>query len=389
MRKMKVVFISNGRPDYASEELWSRSAAKLAEQGHFVSAYVFEWPTPHWRVQLLVKAGVHLQVHRAHYTLWNRAWHYIRYKGQAKAIVEIEKLLRSKSWNLVVFSDDFTYPQIELIELAVSRNLPFATISNANSEHKWPNDKQGSRYRKVFAAALRCYFVSKANLRLTEKQLGCDLPNAEVVWSQYNVDYNVSPVWPIANRQGQLRLACVARLNPPHKGQDILLEALASPVWASRSWHLTFYGNGSWRSSLETLSARLGLTSRVTFGGHVAVEEIWSANQVLVMPSRYEGMPLAVIEAMLCGRPVVATDVAGHSEIIVDGVTGFLADAATVPSMAACLERLWANQTKLEDMGRAGAREIRKLAPADPIRVFSDEIGDLINQSAQQRSGAR
>lgn len=57
------------------------------------------------------------------------------------------------------------------------------------------------------------------------------------------------------------------------------------------------------------------------------------------MPSRFEGLPLAMVEAMLCARPVVATDVAGHAEIIEDGVTGFLADAPTAGSMAAALER--------------------------------------------------
>ena len=81
------------------------------------------------------------------------------------------------------------------------------------------------------------------------------------------------------------------------------------------------------------------------------------------MPSRFEGLPLAMVEAMLCARPVVATDVAGHAEIIEDGVTGFLADAPTAGSMAAALERFWERRSEAEAIGKAGAERIGQLAP--------------------------
>ncbi len=60
------------------------------------------------------------------------------------------------------------------------------------------------------------------------------------------------------------------------------------------------------------------------FAVFATVPDIWAANHLLVMPSRFEELPLAMVEAMLCARPVVATDVAGHKEIIEEGVTGFL-----------------------------------------------------------------
>ena len=106
------------------------------------------------------------------------------------------------------------------------------------------------------------------------------------------------------------------------------------PAWVNRPWHLSFYGEGPMRDTLERLTNRLGLSNRVTFAGHRTVEEIWSANQVLVMPSRCEGLSLAMVEAMLCGRPILATDVGGNSEIILDGVTGLLAGAPSVPTLA-------------------------------------------------------
>ena len=133
-------------------------------------------------------------------------------------------------------------------------------------------------------------------------------------------------------------------------------------------------------SPLERLITRLGLSERVTFAGFVnSIEDIWASNHVLVMPSRLEGLPLAMVEAMLCARPVLTTDVGGHSEIVVDGVTGFLAESPTVGSVARTLERLWADRENLENMGKAGAKRIRELCLPIPARVFSEKLKLLIS----------
>ena len=133
------------------------------------------------------------------------------------------------------------------------------------------------------------------------------------------------------------------------------------------------------RGTIEQMVRRLGLGDRVKIVGFVSpVEKIWADNHVLVMPSRYEGLPLALVEAMLCGRPAVATDVAGHSEVLQDGVTGFLADAPTPRSMNKALERLWSRRAELESMGKAAAASIRRHVPADPGRAFAEKIKALL-----------
>lgn len=379
MPNTRILFISSGFPGNASEVLWSKTAVEFAQQGFSVYASVRERGPLHRSIDDLRAAGIRIQLRPEQYSLWKRVWLYIPSRRKSKAALEIERLLRrGHPPRLVVFSNPYAYPPIELLELCVLGGLPFVTIANGNHESIWPEDQDAERYRKAFAVALRCYFVSKVNLRLAEKQLGVELLNAEVVWSQYNVDFNASPAWPLFSLEAELRLACVGRLEPVDKGQDILLEALASPLWKTRSWHLTFYGEGPRKNSLERLTARLGLSDRVTFAGYVAVEEIWSANHVLIIPSRHEGGPLTTVEAMLCGRPVVATDVGKNSEIIIDGQTGFLAAAPTIPILAEGLERLWTARADLENMGRRGAERIRELVPPNPARAFSEKIKSLI-----------
>jgi glycosyltransferase involved in cell wall biosynthesis len=95
------------------------------------------------------------------------------------------------------------------------------------------------------------------------------------------------------------------------------------------------------------------------------------------MPSRIEGLPLAVVEAMLCGRPVVATDVAG-AELVEDGITGFLAEAPSAGCVGNALERFWARKEEATEIGATAAERIRQLVPPNPVRVFADKIRGLL-----------
>jgi glycosyltransferase involved in cell wall biosynthesis len=377
--KKEIVFISTmwGYPWGGSEELWSRTAMHLARKGISVAASVHGWSPPSKHLLKLVEAGIPVQLRRARHSLWRRALQNLLGTSKAPLVTEVEGLLGRKQPCLVVFSDGVIVPPIDLLEMCAGR-FPFVTISQANSESWWPDDELAKRYRRAMRAALRCYFVSKANYRLFQIQVGCELPNAEIVWNPFNVNLNAKLAWLPLPSDGELRLACVARLDPSCKGHDILLGALADHVWANRRWRLTFYGDGPMQNGVKRMVDHFRLQDRVTFAGYVAsVEGIWAENHVLVMPSRFEGLPLSIVEAMLCARPVVATNVAGNSEVVEDGVSGFLAEAPTVPSMANALERLWLRRTDLQDIGIAAATRIRQMIPADPVGLFSANIESL------------
>jgi glycosyltransferase involved in cell wall biosynthesis len=373
-----VVFVTTNTSWGGSEELWSRTAAKLAERGLQVGASI-GFPSEHRGMEVLSKSDVDIQVRPQQHAIWARTYHKLLRSGKSLSDIEVERFLDAKAPALVVISDGLgLLRSIGLLEMCSVKKLPFVIISHINAELFWPNDEMASIYRKILPSARRCYFVSEANRRLFETQIGCELSNAEIVCNPFNVDFHAAPPWPPLNDTDVLTLASVARLEPLMKGQDILLEALAGTAWSSRSWVLNLYGEGPMRNCIERMVQRLGLQHRVRIAGYVAsVEKIWAENHVLVMPSRYEGMPLAMVEAMLCGRPVLATNVAGHSEIVEDGVTGFLADAPTVSSLGAKLEGLWARRSELERIGVAAASSIRKHVPRDPVRVFADKIQQL------------
>jgi glycosyltransferase involved in cell wall biosynthesis len=394
--KSRIAFIADvlAEPWGGSEELWSQTATRLVEEGESVAASIHERIPLHDRVRDLTGSGVKLWLRPERYSLWRRMRRRVLSGRKSDLLVEIEKFLNVVQPEFVIFSTGGFLPPVEWLELCRDEGLAFVAIAQANSEYWWPDDKTAARYRAALRAAQRCYFVSKANLQLTERQIGRELFNAEVVRNPFKVDFNGSPPWPSLADDGELRIACVGRLDPRAKGQDILLEALANTVWMSRCWRLTLYGNGLMKDGIERLVHRLGLEGRVNLAGYVSqVEDIWAENHVLVMPSRIEGLPVAMVEAMLCGRPVVATDVAGHSEIVEDGVSGFLADAPTVASMTRALERLWEHRNDLRVMGQAAAKSIRNCVPSDPVGVFTRKIQCLLSATdegaAQKRSSTR
>jgi glycosyltransferase involved in cell wall biosynthesis len=262
------------------------------------------------------------------------------------------------------------------VELCLAKNWPFVTVAHSNQPGWWPPDEIAARWRKLLPSARRCYFVSRAIRDLAQRQLGYEFDNAEVVFNPLILE-NKSPLpCPQSNEQ-ELRLATVGNLFPAEKGQDILFDVLAKEHWQNRKWRLTLYGNGPNRDILERLAATLKLEHRISFAGHVAPETIWRDNNVLVMPSRYEGGPMTTIEAMWCGRAVIATDVGLNRDVIEDGVTGFLADASSVASLNAALERMWIRRDKLNDMGALAAARIRELLPDDPVKAFAEKLKAL------------
>jgi glycosyltransferase involved in cell wall biosynthesis len=377
--KKRILFFSTmvGDPWGGSEELWSQTAQNLVVKGFEVSASVHEWKPLHGRVVSLINSGVDVAVRPTRYPVWRSALRRAMFRRDTHMTAELRRLIGLKKPSLVILSTGTALPPLALLELCIAKKVPFVTIGTANQEAWWPEDNDARRYRDALPTALRCFFVSKANLQLAEKQIGCMLPNAEVVRCPFNIKFRASPAWP-SNEEGEVLFASVGRLHPSSKGQDILLEAFSAPIWSNRKWRLTLYGEGGMKDTLERLVKRLKLENRVNFTARASIEDIWASNHVLVMPSRYEGLPLVVVQAMLSGRPVIATNVAGHPEVIEDGVVGFLADAPTVSSFTDALERFWQRRSEAEQMGKAAATRIRQLVPPNPTEVFSEKIEKLV-----------
>ena len=163
--------------------------------------------------------------------------------------------------------------------------------------------------------------------------------------------------WPFIEIDGVTKIACVGRLNA-WKGQDILVESIATLRDRGVRSQVAivgdvFPGDHDWRSEIETSIERHGLRDQVILTGHI--ESAWrafTAADIAVVPSkRPEPFGKVVIEAMLLGRPVVATRAGGPIEVITDGEDGYLAEMGDASDMADTLLRVIEARAQWSEIG--------------------------------------
>jgi len=99
------------------------------------------------------------------------------------------------------------------------------------------------------------------------------------------------------------------------------------------------------------------------------------------MPSIMEGMPLAVVEAMLCGRTVMATHVGGHKEWITHNINGFIADEPTVESISEAMEMTWSKKNNWESMGKAAHEKALELYDPNSGNTYLHSLMKWAHQS--------
>jgi glycosyltransferase involved in cell wall biosynthesis len=167
------------------------------------------------------------------------------------------------------------------------------------------------------------------------------------------------------------------------KGVDVLLEALAGT-----GLKVKLAGEGPARAELEQLARRLDVDAE--FLGYLGPDGLASAarfSRAVVLPSRcHENCPLAVLEAMAWGKPVVASRVGGVPELVASGHNGLLVPPADAGRLREALRHLAADPSAAEDMGRAGrALAEAKYAPAAHLEA----VLEAYRLAATLRSGTR
>jgi glycosyltransferase involved in cell wall biosynthesis len=143
------------------------------------------------------------------------------------------------------------------------------------------------------------------------------------------------------------------------KGFDVLLSALARVRRSGVGALLTIAGDGPEREALQLRAARLGIAASVRFlGGRRDVVNVYSASDVVVLPSRQEGSPNALLEAMSCGRATVSAAVGGVPELVEHGRSGLLVGANDADALAAGIRRLLSDAGERRRMGEAARQRV-------------------------------
>jgi glycosyltransferase involved in cell wall biosynthesis len=374
VRSGKFLFlaVNEGANWGGSELLWSLAAAKLARGGMEVRVSVRDCGGPTLEIEGLRAAGCRIYYRRNPSLLSRLGRKFLPLPNYLREHVRIA----GDGVDLVVVSQGGNTDGLPWMELLRSVGYRYALIAQCAAEAWWPDDHIAEKLAAGYENAVGAYFVSQGNLDLSRRQFVTPLQHARVVRNPFNVKYDARPPWP-AGENDELLLACVGRLDVLAKGQDLLLGVLSLPHWRERKVRVSLFGSGVNERMLRRMTEQLKLTSVKFMGFANDVEEIWSKHHALVLASRYEGMPLALVEAMLCGRAGIVTDVAGHKELVRDGVNGFLAKAPTAEFLDEAMNRAWEARVQLREMGNIAASDVRKWVSGDPSEDFARELISL------------
>jgi glycosyltransferase involved in cell wall biosynthesis len=180
---------------------------------------------------------------------------------------------------------------------------------------------------------------------------------------------------------GDMVVLFCAKLQPWKRPLD-LLRAFAEAHLSQAV--LAFAGEGPLRSDLESEAESLGIAKRVRFLGFVnqtQLPSIYTAADLLVLPSEYDAFGVVVNEAMLCGCPVVASDRVGAArDLIQNGRTGFVYSCGDQKGLASLLRRLAANDPAPSELGRAARIRMQSWSPRENIEATVSAIESAVSR---------
>ena len=217
-------------------------------------------------------------------------------------------------------------------------------------------------FHKMMAPILRVVWQYAGALVANSKglrQLALNFnPKADVVIIPNGVD--LDEYAPVQRNWSAPKLLSVGRV-VYQKGFDLGMRALAQ--CRNLDWEWVIAGDGGARPELEAMAKELGIAERIKFVGWQEKDELrslYQAANLFLFPSRDEGMPNAILEAMSSGLPVIATQIAGSEELVVHNETGLLVPTEDVQMLTNALKTLIPDEAGRERMGAAARQEVEK-----------------------------
>jgi colanic acid/amylovoran biosynthesis glycosyltransferase len=264
---------------------------------------------------------------------------------------------------------------------------PWSWSVTIHGWHEFVGEREASLREKVAAATFVACISDYTRSQLMRIAHPDHWHKLHVV--RCGIDTTTFPQRPPQPVRSTPRVLMVARLSP-EKGHLVLLEAVALLRDRGRRVDVDLVGPGEFREDIERAARALHIDDRVHLLGARSPAEINAqlrASDIFCLPSFAEGLPVALMEAMAVGVPVVTTYISGIPELVVDGFTGMVVPAGRADLLASAIDRLCDDRqltASIVSSARAKVEEQHELA--HNVRALADL---LAGNHAQQSSPAR
>lgn len=185
-----------------------------------------------------------------------------------------------------------------------------------------------------------------------------------------------------------LHMVCIGSLIH-RKGFDLVIMAMAR-LKGSVNLRLSIAGDGPEKSSLLHLATENEVYEQISFCGEISPEEVrslLSVSDVFVLPSRSEGRPNALIEAVAAGLPVICADLPGVSGLVINGVNGWIFPSGNHMALADALRTAWANSEKLQEIGGQGQLAMQDSGWEHTASQYEVVFNQLVQSSLHANDG--
>lgn len=177
------------------------------------------------------------------------------------------------------------------------------------------------------------------------------IPNIAAFSTEHSCNHNVK------------RMISVGHLHPS-KGYDLLLPALKPVFKKHPDWHIDIYGEGDDRQMLEKLRNDLGLNGHVNFPGFAYnIQKEYCNSAFYVMSSRYEGLPMVLLEAMSCGLPIVSFNCKEGPSTLLRNNAGYLVPPENIPAMSTAICQMIENEQLRKSYAKKALEVIKDYSP--------------------------
>lgn len=268
--------------------------------------------------------------------------------------------------DFLVLSLRLSFPQ--LLIFWTIHNYNFALRKDQLPRHRWLLGPKRWAYRLLYRLGARWVSgfvaVSGEVAPAIVQTIGPVQGKISVISNGVDVRRYTQPVDRTAIRRrlglsAEARLLIVVGTLKTQKGHRYLLAALPDVIAQCPDLHLLIVGDGELRGEFEAQARRLGLDDHVHFlGNRGDVPALLAAGDYFVLPSLWEGLPMALIEAMASGLPVIATEVSGTRQVMIPGETGLLVPPGDIDRLRAALLQLATSPEQARAMGAAARRRV-------------------------------
>jgi glycosyltransferase involved in cell wall biosynthesis len=368
--KRHILIVSSCADDWGgSEELWARSIPFLMERGYRITVAKDKINRTHKQYKNLLAKGVLLHDLNP---MKEEPVNKVTEKN-------LESFLRKNPFSLVLISQGINFDGLGIGYICLRENIPYVMIAQKAVDSFWPYTVDRIAMRNVYLNAEMAYFVSQHNLKLTEEQFGIRFSNAQVISNPVKVGR--APL-PYPDTASGYRLACIGRFMLIDKGQDILIRIMAKDKWKARPLKVSFIGSGIDKPGLMEMAQLLNAGNVEFIEQQDDIEQVWNHYHALVMPSRFEGTPLVLLEAMALGRTAIVSTAGGNAELITDGVSGFVGQA-NEEDFEDAMERAWEARDQWREMGIKACEKLKTSVPELPERDLANALHELIQKESK------